>query len=88
MDFPRLPDAPRVLERRPELRRLAAVLWAAFLGGVCNLAVMLSLPMAWLEPGNGLGALSLLFFISWAVALVPAFAASVLAREFSSSSGS
>lgn len=77
------PEATSLLQRRPRLRRLAAVLWVAFMGGALNFAVMLSLPAAWFEPGSGLAALSLLFFCSWAVALAPALAAWLLAEASS-----
>jgi len=60
-------------------QRLGTLLWAAFIGAVCNFAVLLSLPAAWFEPGAGLGPLSLLFLLSWALALVPALAAVMLA---------
>lgn len=61
------------------LRRAGALLWAAFLGGVCSLGVVLSLPDTWLGHGGGLRELSLLFFVCWALALVPALAAQLLA---------
>jgi len=60
-------------------QRLGSLLWAAFLGAVCNFAVLLALPAAWFEHDAGLGPLSLLFFLSWALALVPALAAVMLA---------
>lgn len=60
-------------------RRAGGVLWAAFLGAVSTIGVVLTLPSAWLEHGAGLRELSLLFFVFWALALVPALAASLLA---------
>lgn len=64
-----------------QVRRLGGLLWAAFLGAACSIGVLLSLPAHWFEPGAGLGELSLLFFVLWALALVPALAASLLARS-------
>jgi hypothetical protein len=61
------------------LRRAGALLWSAFLGGVCSIGVILSLPDHWLGQGGGLRELSLLFFVCWALALVPALAAQLLA---------
>jgi hypothetical protein len=69
----------RLLDRDWIARRFAALLWSAFIGGVCSLAVLLTLPLSWFEPGAGIGALSLLFFLLWALALVPAAAAALLA---------
>ncbi len=60
------------------LRRLGALLWAAFLGGSCSMGAILALPPSWLEHGAGLRDLSLLFFVCWALALVPAIITQML----------
>ncbi|PPE74335.1 hypothetical protein C3942_09925 [Solimonas fluminis] len=60
------------------LQRLGALLWAAFLGGACSMGAILALPPSWLEHGAGLRELSLLFFVCWALALVPAIVTQML----------
>ena len=64
---------------QPSLRRAAALLWSGFLGAACSISVLLSLPESWLAQGGGLRELSLLFFVCWALALVPALSAQLLA---------
>ncbi len=70
--------ATRGLARRHGWRLFASVLWSGFLGATVSLVVVLLMPEGWLDPPVDLGALSAMFALMWALALVPAFLQALL----------
>ncbi|MEC9362580.1 MAG: hypothetical protein ACPHN2_18055 [Sinimarinibacterium flocculans] len=62
-------------------QRVGALLWSGFLGAASSVGVLLTLPPHWFEQGAGFGELSQLFFVCWALAMVPALSAWMLARS-------
>lgn len=68
----------RALDERPAARRVAAVLWSAFLGASCSMVVLLLAPETWalqdLDPGRA----ALAFIVLFALAVVPALSAMLL----------
>jgi predicted anti-sigma-YlaC factor YlaD len=70
--------ARRGLGGRPGLRRLSAVLWAAFLGASVMILVLVLTPEEWFAEPIDLGRLALGFGISFGLSLIPAVAACVL----------
>jgi hypothetical protein len=78
--------APPILERERRLRFVAVVLWSAFLGAAAMLVAWIAV-LETMPPGDtGFGMISRVFFVSWAVALVPAICAAMLAAPSQDSS--
>ena len=71
--------ARRGLGARPGWRRAAAILWSSFLGGVGSLLALLLTPEEWMTPPYSEARLAVIFATAWALALIPAIAASYLA---------
>lgn len=65
--------ARRGLGPRPRLRRLAALLWSAFLGAVLMLLTWLFLEPEWHEAPLSFDRLAITFALCMALAAVPAF---------------
>jgi len=74
--------AARALGRRPGLRMLAVVLWSGFLGGVVLLLSWLTLTPPDMLGAQSLGQLTFVFAAGWAISLVPALSAVLLATPF------
>jgi hypothetical protein len=69
----------RGLGSRPQWRRWGSVLWASFIGACCSLIALLLAPSDWELPEWDMEQLSIVFGISWLLALIPALAASYTA---------
>ena len=69
----------RALGSQPRWRRAVAVLWSAFLGGCCTLAAALLAPDSWTTSPLSLDHLTIIFVVAWALSLIPALSASLLA---------
>ncbi len=70
----------RALGTRPRLRRLSVLLWASFLGAALSLIALLLWPEDVPLPPQSLGDAARLFALLWALALVPATTAALLAE--------
>jgi hypothetical protein len=71
----------RALGSRQRLRLVAIVLWSGFLGAVCLLIAWLALGRYLVDEPLTLDRTSAAFFIAWALALVPAGTAVLLATH-------
>lgn len=78
----------RGLGSQPRWRRAGAVLWSAFLGACCTLAAALLAPDYWTTIPLGFGQLTVIFAVAWAISVIPALSASLLASPSTPEAGS
>ena len=81
MSRPPIPEAgeSRALESSRRIRFAAIVLWSSFLGAVVLLIAWLAFVGAFWPGATDLAHLSRFFFVAWALSMVPAACAAVLA---------
>jgi hypothetical protein len=71
--------ASRGLGSQPRWRRASAVLWSSFLGACCTLTAALLAPDYWTLTPLSFEHLAAIFVVAWAISVIPALSASLLA---------